>query len=226
MPAHQPLDAALVLGLELVVELLADPLAQLREQPFRVQSRGEPLDERQQQRRVAQVSLDRLRHPGVLDLHDDVVAVDRGGAVDLADRGRGKRTLVEVGEHALERAAELLPHELLELGEGHRWDVVAEGGELALQLVLLVLVEAVELDHRDDLADLHRRAAHLPKLVDQLVDERCGPLVLGGGGPLGRPDPVRGAHTGPAQALPGHQPVGSFPASGGGSSGCGLMGRD
>ena len=30
MAAQQPLDAALVLGLELVVELLADPLAQLR----------------------------------------------------------------------------------------------------------------------------------------------------------------------------------------------------
>jgi hypothetical protein len=32
--------------------------------------------------------------------------------MDLADRGRGKRTLVEVAEHVLQRPAELLPHEL------------------------------------------------------------------------------------------------------------------
>ena len=207
MSPHQPLDTALVLGLELVVELLPDPLAHLHGERLRVEPRGEPLDERQQQHRVTQVRLDRLRDPGVLDLHGHVVAVEGRGAMDLADGCRSKRTLVEVAEHALERPAELLAHELLEVRERHRRDVVAERGEAALQLVLLVLGKAVELDHRDHLADLHRRAAHLPELVDELLHDRRGSLALGGRGPLGRPDPVGGSHPGPAQALPGHQPA-------------------
>jgi hypothetical protein len=127
--------------------------------------------------------------------------------MDLADRCRGKGTLIEVREHGLQRPAELLSHELLEVGERDRRDVVAERGELALQLVLLVLGKAVELDHRDHLADLHCRTAHLPKLVDELVDERCGPVALGRGGPLGRADAVGGPHPGPPQALPRHQPA-------------------
>jgi hypothetical protein len=36
-----------------------------------------------------------------------------------------------------------------------------------LQLVALVLGKAVELDHRDHLTDLHRRATHLPELEIQ-----------------------------------------------------------
>jgi hypothetical protein len=46
MSPQQPLDAALVLRLELVVELLSDPFAHLRGERLRVQPRGEPLDER------------------------------------------------------------------------------------------------------------------------------------------------------------------------------------
>ena len=203
--AHQPLDPALVLGLELVVELLADPLAHLRRQRLRVEARREPLDERQQQHRVAQVGLDRLGDPRVLDLDDDLVAVEGRRAVDLADRGGGERALVEVGEHLLERPAELLAHAASRGGERDRRDVVAERGELALQLVLLLLGKAVELDHRDHLADLHRRAAHLAELLDELVHERRRPLVLGGRGPLGRADPVGGPHAGPPQR-PGRSP--------------------
>ena len=74
MAPHRPLDAALVLGLELVVELLADPFPQLREQRFRIESRSEPLDQRQQQQRVAQIRLDRLGDARVLDLDRHLVA--------------------------------------------------------------------------------------------------------------------------------------------------------
>ena len=102
--------------------------------------------------------------------------------------------------------------------ERHRRDVVAERGEAALQLVLLVLGKAVELDHRDHLADLHRCAAHLPELVDKLLNGRRGPLASGGRGPLGRPDPVGRSHTGPPEALPRHQAADPrrprYPASG------------
>jgi hypothetical protein len=76
-----------------------------------------------------------------------------------------------------------------------------------LQFVPLVFGNAVELDHRDHLADLHRRAAHLSKLFDNLFDHRRGPLTLGCGGTLGRPDPVGGSHPGPPQALSRHQPT-------------------
>ena len=142
----------------------------------------------------------------------------------LADRGRGKRALVEVAEHVLQRPAELLPHQLFQLREPHRRDVVAEHGEAPLQFVPLLFREAVELDHREHLADLHRRAAHLPKLCDNPLHQRRGPLPLGRGGAVGRPDPVGGPHPRPPQALTRHQPpdtrsprespVGSLPASG------------
>src|SRR5205085_12470036 len=102
----------------------------------RVQPWGEPLDERHQQRRIAQVGLYSFCDPGVLDLHRHIVAVDGGCPMNLANRGRGKCTLVEVAEYALERPAELPAHELLEVCERHRRNVVAERGEAALQLVL------------------------------------------------------------------------------------------
>ena len=207
MSPQEPPDAALVLGLELVVELLADPLAHLRGERLRVQARGEPLHEGQQHHRVAQIRVDRLRHPGVLDLHGHVVAVDRRGAMDLTDRGRCERMLVEVAEHALERTAELPAHQLLELREPNGRDVVAERREPPLQLVPLVLGKAVELDHRDHLTDLHRRATHLPELIDELLDELRGALFLGRRRPLRRPDPVGGSHPGPAQTLPRHEPA-------------------
>ena len=127
--------------------------------------------------------------------------------MDLADRGRGKRALVEVAEHVPQRPAELLPYELFQVREPHGRDVVPERGEAPLQFFALVFGKAVELDHRDHLADLHRRAAHLSKLFDDLLNERCGPLSLRRGGTLGRPDPIGGSHPGPPQALPGHQPT-------------------
>ena len=77
-----------------------------------------------------------------------------------------------------ERAAELLAHHPLELGERHRRDVVAKRCELGLEGLTLVLGEPVELDHRDHLADLHRRPAHPPELLDELFDERGGSLPL------------------------------------------------
>ena len=64
MAAAQPLDPPLVLRLELVVELLDDPLAQLRGERLRIKAGREPLNQRQQQHRVAQIGLDRPATPG------------------------------------------------------------------------------------------------------------------------------------------------------------------
>ena len=76
-----------------------------------------------------------------------------------------------------------------------------------MQLVPLVLGKAVELDHRDHLTDLHRRATHLPELIDELLDQRRRALLLGRRRALRRPDPVGGSHPSPAQALPRHEPA-------------------
>jgi hypothetical protein len=127
--------------------------------------------------------------------------------MDLTDRGRCERTLVKVAEDALERTAELPAHQLLELLEPNGRDVVAERSEPPLQLVPLVLRKAIELDHRDHLTNLHRRATHLPELIDELLDHRRGALLLGRRRPLRRPDSVGGSHPGPAQALPRHEPA-------------------
>src|SRR5690242_20490928 len=115
MAAAQPLDPSLVLRLELVVELLDDPLAQLGSERLRIEAWREPLDQRQQQHRVTQVGLDRLRHPRILDLDDHFIAVERRRPVHLADRRRRESALVELGEDAAEWSAELLSHQPLEL---------------------------------------------------------------------------------------------------------------
>ena len=128
--------------------------------------------------------------------------------MDLADRGSGEGALVELREHAVrERRAELLSQQLLHAREGHRRNPVAEGREFSLELVLLVVVETVELDHRDHLTDLHRRAAHPPQLIDELVHERRRSLLLGSRCALGRTDAIGRTHAGPANALPSHQPA-------------------
>jgi hypothetical protein len=142
-----------------------------------------------------------------LDLHGYVVAVKRRRSVDLADRRRRERALAELREHAAERSAELGSHQPLELRERDRRDVVAELGELRLQRLALVVGEPVELDHREDLPDLHRRASHLPELLDELVDERGGAFILRGGSALGRADTIGRPHPCPSEALAGHEPA-------------------
>jgi hypothetical protein len=51
--AKQSLDAALVLGLQLVVELVGDPFAYLGEQRTRIESRRKALDDRADEAEVA-----------------------------------------------------------------------------------------------------------------------------------------------------------------------------
>ena len=97
--APQPPDAAVRGGLELVVELLGDALAQLVGQRLGVQPGRDAGQQRHQQPEVAQVGVDRLGDARVLDLDRDVDALVRAGAVDLADRGGGHGLRLDVGEH-------------------------------------------------------------------------------------------------------------------------------
>ena len=115
-------------------------------------------------------------------------------------------------------------------GERDRRDVVAQRREPGLQLGALLLGQPVELDHQEQLPDLHRRAAHPAELVDQLADEGRGPLVAGRGRPLRAsgpgsrsPSPPSAAPVRsqgpPTRAVRAIRPVGNRPAScGGGSS--------
>ncbi len=100
MAAQESLDAALILGFELVVELLADPLPHLGTERTGVQARGQALDQRHQQHRVAQVGLDRFGDTRVLHLDHHVVTFERAGAMNLSDRCRRKGVLVKVAEDA------------------------------------------------------------------------------------------------------------------------------
>ena len=82
---------AVVLGLDLVVELVADALAQLLRERLDVEAGREALDQRQQHLQVAQVGLDRLGDARVLDLDRDRACPrwwSRGGP----GRSRRRRT--------------------------------------------------------------------------------------------------------------------------------------
>ena len=205
MSAHQALDAALVLGLELVVEFLGDALAHLAGHRLGIEAGREPLDQRQQQHRVAQIGLDRLGDPGILNLDRDRLARERGGAMDLADRRGREGTLVEIGEHRCNGSPSSWRRSFSSRANGHGRHAVAQRRERALQLIALLVLEAVEIDHRDHLADLHGRAAHPAQLLDKLAHERGRALALGRRGPLWRPHAIGGPHPGPAHALTGHQ---------------------
>jgi hypothetical protein len=100
--------------------------------------------------------------------------------VDLADRRGGHRDAREVREVVGEAAAEVglddLAH-LIEVG-GRRG--VAQLGQTALEALALTLGHEVEVDRAEDLADLHRRALHLPETRHELVGGLHRPRIPGG----------------------------------------------
>ena len=115
--------------------------------------------------------------PGYWILTATARAVGRGRAVDLADRGGGERLLLELAKDVADRHAELVLEQLLDLLERERRDVVAQRRERRLELLALGLGDRGEVDGREHLADLHRRAAHLAELLDELARGRGGALA-------------------------------------------------
>ena len=207
VPAMGARDRAVVLRLELVVELLGDPLAQLGVDRLHVQAGRQPLDDRQQHREVAQVGVDRLGDARVLHLHRDLTPLARDRAVDLADRCRGEGVVLELREDRRRPVPELLAQQLLDLLERQRRDVVAQLRQRLLEVLALALGQRREVDRGEHLPDLHRRPAHLAELRDELPRERGGPFAGRRLGALGRAHDVRRARTGPARGLPGDEPA-------------------
>ena len=103
----------------------------------------------------AHVVADRVADVGALDLDDDVPAGAGRRAVDLTERGRCERLLVEGGEEVLDPRAELGLDDLLDLLEGEGLDGVLEPG----QCLGVRRREEVEAG-REQLAHLDVRRTH------------------------------------------------------------------
>ena len=101
--------------LELVVELLGDPLAQLVAERLACRGPARCAPAAAAAPEVAQVGVDGLGDAGVLDLDRDRRAVARGRAVHLPDGGGRHRLRLDVGQDPRDRLAPLLGHQLLEL---------------------------------------------------------------------------------------------------------------
>ncbi len=169
MATEDPGERALVLGLELVVELLLDPVPDLRADRLRVQPGRDPLREPQDQPEILHVGANGRGHARILDLDRDPTPVREPRAIHLADRGGGDRFLVELVEHVLDAFLELLLDHLAHVLEGDRRRGITQRCELALKLGPVLLGHEADVDERHHLSELHCRALHLSERLDDLL---------------------------------------------------------
>ena len=181
-----PREAALVLGLVLVVELLQHPLAQLVRDRLGVEPGRERLREPQDHAGVREVGPDRRVDARVLDLHRHLAAVVQHAAVHLADR-RGRERLrldpleqLLVGLVVLAARAPGAPSPRASAGA-----VRAKRRQLLLVQLAVLLGQVVGVDEGGELAHLHRGALHRAERLDQPLGRRqrgfvhpLAPLVL------------------------------------------------
>ena len=99
-----------VAGLEGVVELLAQPRLQLGAHAAHGERLLVLLQDAQRNVEAAQIGIDRGVHVRVLQLAGERAAVVAGGAMHLAERGRGGGRQLEVAKAALPVRAELARH--------------------------------------------------------------------------------------------------------------------
>ncbi len=149
----------LVVGrLQLVVKLLRDPLADLVGDRAGIDPGGDDAQQLQGHPQVLHVGLDGLGDPRILDLHSNVAAVVERGPMDLTDRCRRYRLLVEVGERVLELLSKILLDHFPDGLERHRIGVVLEDGEDLLELRPDLLRNESQVNCRQRLPHLHCRA--------------------------------------------------------------------
>src|SRR4051794_12151733 len=152
-------ERALVLRLQLVVELLEDALADLVHDQLWVDAGSDRRPEAGDDRRGPEVGLERVRDLGVLDLHGDNAAVRQPATMDLADRGGGRGVVLEILQHRLGRLAPLVLEYRADLLPAHRRRGVTERGKLLLIGVAVLRWDEVDVDERGHLPDLHGTAA-------------------------------------------------------------------
>ena len=181
-----------VAPLEPVVELLADRACEFVHELAHVDEVERPdalLGDTRRLVEETEVGLDLLRRARSLHLDGDDVAVREHRTVDLADRGRGQRLAVEFEEETLDRLAELLADDALDLFVRERAHVVLEpaqlGDDVRRQHVGPHREELAELDEgraelveelAEVLAALRRRAVDDPRAVPA-AREKVGQLV-------------------------------------------------
>ena len=163
--AEQALQAALVLDLGLVVELVGDPVADLVQHRRRIEVRCEAREDGTNEPEVAQIGLGRLRHPRMLHLDGDELAVARARLVDLAQRRERERLLVDVVEQPADLLVEILLDDASHLAERDRRGAVGKRPEGRGRL-------AIELDHRQELFDLRPGAAQPSELRPECLCQR------------------------------------------------------
>ena len=93
----------------------------------------------------------------------------RRGAVDLADRRRGHASSSNSAKTSSSGSLELGLDHLAHVLEGHPRRGVAQLGQLRLDALLELLGEGAGVDERGHLADLHRRALHVPEHLEDLL---------------------------------------------------------
>ena len=186
------------LRLEAEVELLGEVVGEVGDDVLRGQSAAElgELDDLREALQDLQVGGDPAADARALDLHDDVLAAVQGREVDLGDRRRGERFLVEVLEQLGGVVAELLLEQpVYGLGVGGRYGV-EQGAELTGQR----FAECAGAG-RDDLAEFDVGGTQVGEGLRDLLDDLHLPGASGGqlgddagGGPGELP--TRGADAG------------------------------
>jgi hypothetical protein len=184
MAREDPCERALVLSLELVVELLADPIADLARDRLDVELRRHPLEQTHDHVQVLHVGAHRGGDSGVLDLDGDLATVlAQRRPVDLSDRRGRDRLLVEALEQLRDRLFEVLFDDLAHLLEGNRRRGVAQLGQLLLELLAVLLGHEPDVHEGHDLPELHRGALHRAEDGDDLLgglDLAAGEGLLAG----------------------------------------------
>jgi hypothetical protein len=120
VPAIGDGERVLGLGLEVIVEFLRDPGAELVEQRPHLEPGHEHGEQPRHPAELVEVAEQRAPGARILDLHRDLAAVPPAGAVHLPDRGGGGGLVVELGERLAPVRAEIFGEDTVHGAGGQR----------------------------------------------------------------------------------------------------------
>ncbi len=161
-------ERLLRLGLEPVVELLSDARLQLLDERLDVDTGEHPAERARHPADLPQVGHQRVAGAGVLHLHGHLTTVLPATLVNLADRGGGRRLVVELDELVAPLGAELGGEHVVDGGGRHRGSGVLQPDEL-VAVGRGHLLGQRGLEHGQRLPELHRAALELTERAEQLL---------------------------------------------------------